>query len=241
MIQFTILSKENKFNKRLSIIIPTLNESKNLPLLLSDLSEFKNESEILIIDSTSKDKTRDIALINGTKFYKININNRGLQLNYGAKKAKGDWLLFIHADSRLNSNWSKKIKDIIKRDSNLIYYFNFKVNNKSFTYRILELLVYLRCFLFKTPYGDQGVLISKKNFKTQLGYKTIPLMEDFEFIRRVKKKYLRCLKTPIFTSSRKWDKVNFVWQSLKNWNLRRLMRKGYSLNKIYKNYYEIME
>ena len=236
-----ILIKEDKSIIKLSIIIPTLNESKRLPLLLSDLSEINNKSEILIIDSTSKDKTRDIALINGARFYKVNKKNRGLQLNYGAQKAQGEWLLFIHADSRLKLNWSRKIEDILKRDSNFIYYFNFKVNNKSFTYRFLEFFVNLRCFLFKTPYGDQGLLISKKNFKTYGGFKTIPLMEDFDFISRINKKNLRSLKTPIFTSSRKWDEINFVWQSLKNWHLRRLMLKGVSINRIYKNYYKIQK
>ena len=234
-----ILIKEDKLTIKLSVIIPTLNESKNLPLLLSDLSEINDKSEILIIDSTSKDKTQDIALINGIRFYKINRNNRGLQLNYGAKKARGEWLLFMHADSRLKFNWSRKIIDILKRDSNLIYYFNFKVNNKSFTYRFLEFFVNLRCFLFKNPYGDQGLLISKENFKAHGGYKKIPLMEDFDFISRINKKNLRSLKTPIFTSSRKWDEVNFVWQSLRNLYLRRLMRKGHSINEIYKKYYKI--
>ena len=232
-----ILIKEDKLNIKLSVIIPTLNESKNLPLLLSDLSEINNYSEILIVDSNSKDKTKDIALINGAKFYKISKKNRGLQLNYGAKKANGDWLLFIHADSRFKLNWSRKIVGILKRKSNFIYYFNFKVNNKSFTYRFLEFFVSLRCFLIKTPYGDQGLLISKENFKTYGGYKTIPLMEDFDFIRRINKRNLRSLKIPIFTSSRKWDEVNFVWQSLKNWHLRKLMRKDYSINRIYEKYY----
>ena len=241
LIRYMILIKEDKSIIKLSIIIPTLNESKRLPLLLSDLSEINNKSEILIIDSTSKDKTREIAFINGTRFYKVNKKNRGLQLNYGAQKAQGEWLLFIHADSRLKLNWSRKIEDILKRDSNFIYYFNFKVNNKSFTYRFLEFFVNLRCFLFKTPYGDQGLLISKKNFKTYGGFKTIPLMEDFDFISRINKKNLRSLKTPIFTSSRKWDEINFVWQSLKNWHLRRLMLKGVSINRIYKNYYKIQK
>ena len=234
-----ILIKEDKLIKTLSIIIPTLNESNNLPLILSDLSEISNEAEILIVDSNSKDKTRDIAIINGTRFYKTSKNNRGMQLNYGAKKAKGKWLLFIHADSRLKFNWSKKIMDILKKDSSLIYYFNFKVNNTSFTYRFLEFFVNLRCFLFKTPYGDQGLLISKENFKTRGGYKIIPLMEDFDFISRIEKKYLRSLDIPIYTSSRRWDNVNIFWQSLKNWNLRRLMLKGHSIDSIYKNYYEI--
>ena len=162
-----------------------------------------------------------------------------MQLNYGAKKAKGEWLFFIHADSRLQFNWSKEIEDIVKKDSNIVYFFNFKIDNKFFAYRFLEFLVNLRCFLFQTPYGDQGLLISKANFKTLGGYKKIPLMEDFDFISRINKKYLRCLKTPIFTSSRKWDDESFVWQSLKNWHLRRLMRKSYPINRIYKKYYKV--
>ena len=129
--------------------------------------------------------------------------------------------------------------DILKRDSNFIYYFDFQVDNKSFTYRFLEFFVKLRCRLFKTPYGDQGLLISKENFKKLGGYKNMPLMEDFDFINRINKKNLRSLRTPIYTSSRKWDEVNFVWQSLKNLHLRRLMRKGHSIDEIYKKYYEI--
>ena len=231
--------REVKRHTKLSIIIPTLNESQNLPLLLSDLSEYNSNIEILIIDSTSKDKTKDIALINGTRFFKINKNNRGLQLNYGAKKANADWLLFIHADSRLKFNWSKEIIEILKKDPNFVYYFKFKVNNKSLNYRFLEFLVNLRCLIFKSPYGDQGLLISKENFKNLGGYKAIPIMEDLDFICRINKKNLKPLRTPIFTSSRKWDEINFVRQSLKNWYLRRLMRKGYSINRIYKKYYKI--
>tara|TARA_B100000212_G_scaffold323049_1_gene282803 strand:- start:63 stop:773 length:711 start_codon:yes stop_codon:yes gene_type:complete len=233
-----IFIKEDSVITRFSIIIPTLNESKNLPLLLSDLSEINN-SEILIVDAASEDKISDIALINGAKFFKTNKKNRGFQLNYGAKKAKGEWLFFIHADSRLEFNWSREILDVLKKDSNYIYHFKFKINNGSFTYRFLEFLVNLRCFLFKTPYGDQGLLISKENFKSHGGYRPIPIMEDFEFISRIKKKYLRSLKTPILTSSRKWEKENFILQSFKNWNLRRLMRRGYSINRIYKKYYKI--
>ena len=233
----TLIKEDNKIPK-LSIIIPTLNESNNLPLLLSDLSEIYHESEILIIDSISKDKTKDIALLYGTRFYKLNKKNRGMQLNYGAKEAKGEWLLFIHADSRLEKNWSKEIKNIIGKDSNFIYYFKFKVDNKLFYYRFLELFVNLRCLFFKSPYGDQGVLINKQNFNNYGGFKNIPLMEDVDFIRRIKKpKYLISLKTSIYTNTRKWDNVNFVLQSIKNWNYRRLWIKGYPLNKIYKKYY----
>ena len=115
---------------KISIIIPTYNESQNLPLLLSDISIINQKLEIIIVDSNSKDKTRDIANIYRTNLYKSKKKNRGLQLNIGAKKAKGEWFIFVHADSRLSKGWLKKVNSVIKGGENFIYFFKFKVNNK---------------------------------------------------------------------------------------------------------------
>ena len=86
---------------KISIIIPTIDEANNLPLLLSDLSITQKEGEILIVDCGSEDKTIDIATIYGAKVYKSKERNRGLQLDMGAKNSKGEWLIFLHADTRL--------------------------------------------------------------------------------------------------------------------------------------------
>ena len=80
---------------KISIIIPTINEANNLPLLLSDLSIIQKEGEIIIVDCGSEDKTTDIAKIYGAKVYKSKERNRGLQLDMGAKEAKGDWFLSL--------------------------------------------------------------------------------------------------------------------------------------------------
>ena len=85
---------------KISIIIPTINEANNLPLLLSDLSLIQKEGEILIIDCGSEDSTLDIANIYGAKVYKSKERNRGLQLDIGAKNSKEEWLIFLHADTR---------------------------------------------------------------------------------------------------------------------------------------------
>ena len=236
-----ILLKSAMENNILSIIIPTLNESKSLPLLLSDLSELRN-SEILIIDSFSKDKTREIASIYGAKFYKLNQKNRGLQMNFGAKKATGKWLLFIHADSRLKEKWSEEINLIMQKNPPMVYFFKFKINSTKTIYRVLEFLVNMRCFLFKNPYGDQGLLIQKNKYLKNEGFKEIPLMEDIDFIERIKKReQLACLKNSIYTSSRKWDRNNFLVQSFKNWNLRKRWRKGEPLDLLYNYYYQFKD
>lgn len=223
----------------LSIIIPTLNESNRLPLLLSDIAETEDFSEVIIIDSMSQDETERIAILYGARFYKLNKKNRGLQLNFGAKKAKGKWLLFIHADSRLKPNWSQNIKTIIEKESRMIYFFNFRINHKRFEHIFLEFLVNLRSKVFKTPYGDQGLLIHKNEFKRNKGYKEIPLMEDFDFVKRIKnKKRLVALNQSLYTSGRKWERVNFIFQSIKNWKLRKRWEKGESLEAIYNDYYD---
>ena len=224
---------------KISIIIPTINEANNLPLLLSDLSIIQDDGEILIIDCGSKDKTIDIAHLYGAKIYKSKEKNRGLQLDIGAKNSKGDWFIFLHADSRLSHDWFTKIKSVLKGDKNLIYYFKFKINNKRIIYRFLEILVNFRSKYFKKPYGDQGLIIHKSNYLKNNGFRKIPLMEDVDFIRRLNnKKNLKQLNLPIFTSSRKWERTNIFLQALKNWNFRRRWLKGESAKSIYSEYYK---
>ncbi len=224
---------------KISIIIPTLNEANNLPLLLSDLSIIKEEGEILIIDGGSSDKTIDVANIYGAKVYKAKERNRGLQLDMGAKNSKGDWLIFLHADTRLTYDWLTKIKSVSQGDKNYIYYFKFKINDKKIIYRVLEILVNFRSKYFKQPYGDQGLIIHKSIYLKNNGFRNIPLMEDVDFLRRLNKKNdLKRLNLPLFTSSRKWERTNIFLQALKNWNLRRRWLKGASAKSIYSDYYK---
>ena len=146
---------------KISIVIPTINEANNLPLLLSDLSIIQKVGEIIIVDCGSKDKTIDIANIYGAKVYKSKERNRGLQLDIGAKNSKGEWLIFLHADTRLTHDWFARIKSVLKRGKNFIYYFKFKINDKKIIYRVLEILVNFRSRYLKQPYGDQGLIIHK--------------------------------------------------------------------------------
>ncbi|MDC3180307.1 TIGR04283 family arsenosugar biosynthesis glycosyltransferase [bacterium] len=224
---------------KISIIIPTINEANNLPLLLSDLSSIHKEGEILIVDCGSEDRTINVANIYGAKVYKSKEKNRGLQLDIGAKNSKGEWLIFLHADTRLNNDWFTKINSILKEDKNFIYYFKFKINDKKIIYRLLEVLVNFRSKFFKQPYGDQGLIIHRSIYFKNNGFRKIPLMEDVDFIRRLNnKKGLKQLNLPIYISSRKWEKTNIFLQALKNWNLRRRWLKGESTKSIYFEYYK---
>jgi len=224
---------------KISIIIPTINEASNLPLLLSDLSVVQKEGEIIIVDCGSEDKTIDIANIYGAKVLISKERNRGLQLNIGAKNSKGDWLIFLHADTRLNHGWFRKINSYLEGNKNSIYYFEFKINHKKIIYRFLEILVNFRSKFFKQPYGDQGLIIHRTNYFKNNGFRNIPLMEDVDFLMRLtQKKDLKQLNFPIFISSRKWERTNIFLQAIKNWHFRRRWLKGESLKSIYSDYYK---
>ena len=224
---------------KISIIIPTINEANNLPLLLSDLSILKKEGEIIIVDCGSEDSTTDIANIYGAKVYKSQERNRGLQLDIGAKNSRGDWLIFLHADTRLTNYWFITIKSVLKRDKNLIYFCRFKILNSKIIYRVLEILVNFRSQYLKKPYGDQGLIIHRSTYFKNNGFSKIPLMEDVDFLERLKNKNdLRQLNLSIFTSSRKWERTNIFIQALKNWNFRRRWLKGESTKSIYSDYYK---
>jgi len=224
---------------KISIIIPTINEAKNLPLLLSDLSTIHKNVEIIIVDCGSEDKTIDIANIYGAKVFISKERNRGLQLDIGARNSKGDWLIFLHAYTRLTYDWFSKTNSFLKENKNSIYYFKFKIDHKKITYRVLEVLVNLRSKYFKQPYGDQGLIIHRTNYFKNNGFRKIPLMEDVDFLRRLnKKKDLKQLDLPIFISSRKWERTNIFLQAIKNWQFRRRWSKGESLKSIYSDYYK---
>jgi len=216
-----------------------LQDGNYLPLLLSDLSSIQKEGEIIIVDCGSEDKTIDIANIYGTKVCISKERNRGLQLDMGAKNSKGDWLIFLHADTRLTHDWFIKINSVLKGGNNYIYYFKFKINHKKIIYRVLEILVNFRSQYFKQPYGDQGLIIHRTTYFKNNGFRKIPLMEDVDFLRRLNKKTdLKQLNLPIFISSRKWERTNIFLQAIKNWQFRRRWLKGESLKSIYYDYYK---
>ncbi len=224
---------------KISIIIPTINEANNLPLLLSDLLTIHKEGEIIIVDCGSQDKTIDIANIFGAKVCISTERNRGLQLDMGARNSKGDWLIFLHADTRLTHDWFRKTNKLLKANKDNIFYFKFKIDHKKIIYRVLEILVNFRSKYFKQPYGDQGLIIHRTTYFKNNGFRNIPLMEDVDFLKRLNnKKDLKQLNSPIFISSRKWERTNIFLQAIKNWNFRRRWLKGESLQSIYSDYYK---
>ena len=225
--------------RNLSIIIPTLNEAVHLPLLFADLNEWPYDLDLTIVDGGSKDLTISIAQLQGANVIKSFKKSRGYQLKIGASNANKDWLLFLHADSRLGEKWVDGVLKIIntrtsKKDA---WYFDFKIKNNNLEFRILELAVAIRSNFFQKPYGDQGLLIYKDLYHLSGGYSSLKIMEDLDFITRLGKHHkLKSIKSSIYTDGRKWINCNIIKRALKNARLRRKWRLGFDINKLAEEY-----
>ena len=224
----------------LSIIIPTLNESSHLPLLFADLNAWPSDFDLTIVDGGSKDLTISIAQIQGANIIKSLKQNRGYQLKIGASNAIGDWILFLHADSRLDHTWVNSLLKIIKGETskNHAWYFDFKIKKHNLEFRILELAVALRSHLLQRPYGDQGLLIHKDLYFLSGGFSSLKIMEDLDLIIRItKKSKAKPIGENIYTDDIKWANSNIIERAIKNAILRNKWKKGYNIDELSKEYY----
>ncbi len=223
----------------LSIIIPTLNEAIHLPLLLADLNAWPYDFELIIVDGGSKDLTISIAQIQGVDVIKSPKKNRGYQLRIGASKSCGDWLLFLHADSRLDPKWVRRVNRIIQKNTSesFAWYFDFKIKKDKLEFRLLEIAVALRSYFLQRPYGDQGLLIHKDLYYNSGGYSSLKIMEDIDLITRLSQKTkVKRIRENIYTDDIKWSNSNIIKRAIKNAKLRKKWRQGYDLEMLSKEY-----
>ena len=223
----------------LSVIIPTLNESIHLPLLLADLNAWPYDFELTIVDGGSIDLTTSIAQIQGVNVIKGHEKNRGYQLKTGASNAKGDWLLFLHADSRLDQRWVKRLLKIMQNKTSKKYgwYFDFKIKKNNIEFRFLELAVALRSNFLQRPYGDQGLLLHKDLYYLSGGFSSLKIMEDLDLITRITKTTkVRRIGRNIYTDDIKWSNSNIIKRAIKNARLRTKWRQGYDIDELSKEY-----
>ena len=224
----------------LSIIIPTLDEASHLPLLFADLNAWPYDYDLTIVDGGSKDLTISIAELNGVNIIKSLKQSRGYQLKIGASNAKGDWLLFLHADSRLEPKWANSLIRIIskKTSKKSAWYFDFKIRKYNLEYRILEIAVALRSHFLQKPYGDQGLLIHKDLYTLSGGFSSLKIMEDIDLITRITKiKKVNRIEENIYTDDNKWIRCNIIRRAIKNARLRKKWRQGYNIDSLSKEYY----
>ena len=194
----------------LSIVIPTLNAGSSLAVTLEACKAI--DAEIIISDGGSTDQTCEIAQSMGCTL-NTSSPGRGSQLIHGAQHANRDWLLFIHADSIPAQGWEACVEDFIKARGNRYRagVFHLKLDDPAQQARRIEWWVERRAKTLALPYGDQGLLISRAYYNGLGGYRSIPLMEDVDIIRRIGRSGLYILPTHITTSARRYQRDGY-WQ-----------------------------
>jgi rSAM/selenodomain-associated transferase 2 len=207
----------------ISVVIPTLNAERKLTSTLAALVPAVVEGivrEAIVVDGGSTDETRAIAEAAGTHLIEAP-RGRGSQLDVGARTARGDWLLFLHADTVLDPGWAEEAQGFIKRvqtgrRDEAAAAFRFALDDDGAMPRFIERLVAWRCRLFGLPYGDQGLLISRRLYRRLGGFRPLPLMEDVDLVRRLKRRELVMLQSRAVTSGERYRREGYLARSLRN-------------------------
>jgi len=207
----------------ISVIIPTLNAERTLAHTLTALVPAVVDGivqEAILVDGGSTDDTRVIAEAAGAHVIEAR-RGRGSQLDAGSSQARGDWFLFLHADTVLEPSWAEEARSFMERvDSGrrgqAAASFQSALDDDGLMPRLIESLVGLRCHLLALPYGDQGLLISRNLYNRLGGFRPLPLMEDVDLVRRLKRRELVMLKSRAVTSGERYRREGYLARSLRN-------------------------
>lgn len=188
----------------LSVIVSTLNEAEVLPPVLETVKA-AGPHEIFIADGGSTDSTREIASRFGVPFLAAR-RGRAAQMNHAAARASGEFLLFLHADTRPPPDFPEIITRILQTPGTSGGAFRFRLDDSLSAAPILEALVHLRCGLRQLPYGDQGLFVRRSLFEHLGGFVEWPVMEDYQFVRALRDHgRVHTAAQAAITSSRRWQ------------------------------------
>ncbi|MBI1383518.1 MAG: glycosyltransferase [Rhizobiales bacterium] len=211
----------------ISVVIPTLNAARTLPHTLASLVPGMVEGivkEVVVVDGGSSDATLAIVEEAGARLV-ASARGRGTQLAVGAEAARGDWLLFIHADTVLEEGWVREVRGLVESErvrcasgsaNARAAAFRFALDDHGAGPRVLEQLVGWRCALLGLPYGDQGLLVHRQRYENAGGFRDIPLMEDVDLVGRLGRGSIVMLRTRAVTSAERFRRSGYVKRSARN-------------------------
>lgn len=219
--------------KRLSVIIPVYYEDKTLLETLEILyaNADKEEFEVIVIDTLERTTVESLHV----KPVRIGYapQGRASQMNEGARMAEGEMLLFLHADTHVPKHWDTLIKTSYDAGA-----FSLEIRSKHWGIRCIQTFANLRAVLTQIPYGDQGHFFKASLFNELGGYAPLPIMEDVEIMKRLKKqgKNITLLDASMSTSARRWEKEGIFYTTFRNRVLSFLYALGVSAQRL-KAYY----
>jgi rSAM/selenodomain-associated transferase 2 len=218
----------------ISIIIPVLDDAAAVERLLGHLGP-DPRLEVVVAAGDRDPRIEHLAATRDDVRIVRAAAGRGIQMNAGARQARGDWLLFLHADSALPAGWLEGFASSVGTAS--AGWFQFRLDHPAWQARLIEWGVRWRVRLVHLPYGDQGIFCRRDVFAALGGYREIPLMEDVDFVRRLRARY-RTIQLPlaVTTSARRWERDGWWRRSLRNLGLVTLYFLGVSPERLARLY-----
>ncbi len=209
-----------RLSDKITVIVPTLNEEKTLYNTLNLLSLSDNE-ELIVVDGGSSDGSVSIARkFTDRVFVTTTGKGRGHAMNYGAQRAEGDILLFLHADSSLPDGAFDTVREVMKNRRVAAGAFDIIIDHPGLRFRIIEAGANLRSRGTSIPYGDQGIFMKKDRFHSVGGFEDLPIMEDIAISRKLSKEgKIVFVRPPVKTSPRRWLKEGAVYTTLRDWTI----------------------
>jgi len=203
----------------ISVIVPVLDEEKTIAATLQTLVAL-SPHEIIVVDGGSGDRSREICQQFAVKLFTAE-RGRARQMNYGAARARGDVLLFLHADTRLPLSALDDITVALSDARKVAGRFDVELAGAHWMLKIVGALINCRSRATKIGSGDQALFVRREIFQRLGGYPEIPLMEDIAFCRSVKRLGgIACLRSRVITSARRWERDG-VWRTIfKMWSLK---------------------
>jgi rSAM/selenodomain-associated transferase 2 len=210
-----------------SIVIPVINESKQLPIAIDRAWE-AGAGEVIIADGGSRDGTQAIAETSQCVLVESK-PGRGIQLNAGARQATGDIILFLHVDNWLVKNGCQQIAEAMTDSNSRAGFFKQRIESRKLIYRLIEKGNQWRGQYQRLVYGDQAMFIESTLFRELGGFPDITIMEDFAFSQAIRSHTnFVMLEGPTFVSPRRWEKHGPFRQTATNWLLSSAFRLGAS-------------
>ena len=218
--------------QRLSVIVPALNEARGIADTLRALAPLRSRGhELIVVDGGSDDGTREIAaaLADATI---VAPRGRARQMNAGARAARGDALVFLHADTRLPPGGAEAILESLK--THAWGRFDVQIEGRHPLLPFIARAMNLRSRLTGIATGDQAIFVRREAFE---GFPEIPLMEDVAFSKAMKRRCPpACLRSRVVTSGRRWEARGVIRTVALMWRLRLLYFLGASPERLARLY-----
>ena len=199
---------------RIAVIIPALNEARHIADAINSARD--EADELIVADGGSTDDTVRIAARLGARVIGAP-SGRGAQLAAGAAEATAELLLFLHADTRLPAGWSRQVREALVRPDVAGCAFRLSIDVPGRFLRAVERAVAWRSRVLQLPYGDQAIAVRRETYEQIGGIRPLAVMEDFDFVRRLKRRgRIVLLDAAVVTSGRRWRQRGAVRTTLVN-------------------------